>query len=272
MIYIVYTTKAKKEQHKFNLSHGTSDFECALRKSSIARFTYGPGGSPPSLDALVKGGVNVAFEATTPEDEAFVKIIPHEKSIFDISLLYHKWQHLKESDPSLYQAVEANLINGKYKNAVEMFCDIREAYKNSATSMISFYSPMQGKSYPYHYDSEKLPQEVLYENIEQIESAIQNEYAFKLIPCKSVGYEFSTFIIAGEYHADLAKKYPLVRLDLYCNKNLTQQEINDLKVERFKHGLDIDITTSLPEYEMGVRIQSESIFTEDEVNKKYFGI
>ena len=78
--------------------------------------------------------------------------------------------------------------------------------------------------------------------------------------------------VANVLAADLAKKYPLVRLDLYCNKNLTQQEINDLKVERFEHGLDIDITTSLPEYEMGVRIKSESIFTEDEVNKKYFGI
>lgn len=272
MIYIVYTTKAKKEQRKFNLGHGTSDFECALRKSSIARFTYGLFDSSPSLDALVKGGVNVAFEATTPVDEAFVKIIPYEKTIFDISMIYDRWQHLKESDPSLYQTVEVNLINGKYKNAVEMFCDIREAYKNSAASMISLYSTMQGKSYPYRYDSEKLPQEVLYENIEQIEAAIQNEYAFKFIPYKSVGYESSRLIIAGEYHADLAKKYPLVRLDLYCNKNLTQQEINDLMEEQFKYGLDIDITISLPEYEMGVRIASDSVLTEEEVNKKYFRI
>ena len=270
MIYIVYTTKTKK-QHVFDLSNGILDLWYALKKSSTARSAW-DGDKFPSVSALINNGVNILLEATTPADEAFIKIIPYDKEIPDISFIYRRWQTIKGVNPSIYQIIEANLISGKYKNVFEMFNDIGEEYKNSAVSMVSFYSPIEGKLYPYGYYSDKVTQEVLYENIERIETAIQNEYAFSCTPFHIIGTHYSSSIVFAEFHADLAKRCPLVRLDVYFNRELMQHELDEFKAINLSDRLSMIVTTSLPGYESEIRIECTSVLTEAEVNKKHYGL
>ncbi len=274
MIYIAYTT-GKKEKRWFDFPIEIPGLEYALNKSSRARrvrdsHSY----RDPSLGELVGGGVDIAFVVTTPEEEAFVKIIPYEKTIDYIVRIYIEWLQEKTNNSSIYQIVKENLIAGKYKNALDMFDDIREAYKKSAVSMVSFYSTMQGKN-NHHLDCSDVPQKVLCDNLEHIETAIRNERGFKVIETNCIGNDGCigrSDIVAAEYHVDIANRSPLLRVDIYFNKNFTQQEIDAFKAENFENTLGVNVIALLPDEEMEVLIISESGLTEDEVNKKYFGI
>lgn len=272
MIYIVYTTKAKKEQHKFSLSDGTYFLEKELRKSSVARrihrYDY-----VPSLEEYIKAGVDIAFEATTPEEEAFVTIIPYEQTISGIAGIYRKWQQVEKNNSSIYQIVKGNLIAEKYKNVLELFEDIREMYKKSATSMESFYAPMNGTCNPYGREPYAVPAETLYENIEQIKVAIRNRYAFEFIQCAGFSGEPVQSIIVAECHADLAKKIPLLHLDVYFNKDLTLQEIDEFMTKNLDNDIRIYVSVSLPGIHDPVEIYSYgNVMTEEEVNELYFDI
>ena len=97
MIYIAYTT-AKKEKRWFKFPIELPGLESALNKSSRARRVRDSNEyRDPSLGELVGGGVDIAFVATTPEEEAFVKIIPYEKTIDD-SWCYNHDRETKRTD------------------------------------------------------------------------------------------------------------------------------------------------------------------------------
>ena len=77
MIYIAYTT-AKKEKRWFKFPIELPGLEHALNRSSRARIArYSHTYRNPSLGELIGAGVDIAFVATTPEEEAFVKIITY---------------------------------------------------------------------------------------------------------------------------------------------------------------------------------------------------
>ena len=274
MIYIAYTT-AKKEKRWFKFPIELPGLESALNKSSRARRVRDSNEyRDPSLGELVGGGVDIAFVATTPEEEAFVKIIPYEKNIDDIVHVYTKWQDAKTNNSSVYQTVQEKLIDGKYENVLDMFDDIREACKNSAVSKVSFYSTMQGKN-NRHLDCSDIPQKVLCDNLENIEAAIRNEWGYKIIEPNCIGNDGCigrSDIVAAEYHVDIANRSPLLRVDIYFNKNFTQQEIDAFKAEKFEHTLGVNVIVLLPDEELEVLIMSESGLTEEEVNKKFYGI
>ena len=273
MIYIVYTTKTKKEQRKFPLS--TCDYALSkdLKRSPIARKVHRWGYDVPSLEEYIKCGVDLTFEATTPEDEAFVTIIPYEKPISGIAGIYRKWQAVEKNNSSIYQIVKGNLIAGKYENLVELFEDIREMYKKSATSMESFYGPMIGEYSEPSRGVYYVTAETLYDNIEKIEVAIQNKYALEVIQCSHCSYEFKESIIAAECHADLAKKCPLLHLDVYFNKHLTSQEIDEFITEFLSNDMGISAHVSLPGIHSPVTIYSYgNIMRTEEVNELYFDI
>jgi hypothetical protein len=273
MIYIVYTTKAKKEQRKFSLIDGNYFLFKDLRRSPGARkarlglWQW----EEPSLEEYIKCGVDLTFEATTPEDEAFVTIIPYEKHIRGISDIYRKWKEVEKNNSSIYQIVKGNLIAGKYENLIELFEDIREMYKKSATSMESFYAPMIGSYTESSRGVYHVSTETLYDNIEQIEAAIQNSYALEVIQCSHLSDKFKGSIIAAECHADLAKKCPLLHLEVYFNQHLTSQEIDEFITENFENAIGIFAHVSLPGIHYPVEIYSYGdIMTTEEVNKKYF--
>ena len=274
MIYIAYTT-AKKEKRWFKFPIELPGLESALNKSSRARRVRDSNEyRDPSLGELVGGGVDIAFVATTPEEEAFVKIIPYEKNIDDIVHIYTKWQDAKTNNSSVYQTVQEKLIDGKYENVLDMFDDIREACKNSAISKVSFYSTMQGKN-NRHLDLPDISQKVLCDNLEHIEATIRNELGYDIIALHfwgNGGCIGKSDIVATEYHVDIANRSPLFRVDIYFNKNFTQQEIDAYKMEKFQNTLGVNVIALLPDEELEVLIMSESGLTEDEVNKKFYGI
>ena len=271
MINIVYTAKTTKTEYKFDLSTGWIDFERSIRKSSIARDASGFDRKPVSIGELIKAGLDIKFEGTSPVDEAIIKILPYDRPMVDISCCY---ADLKRKNGILYAAIESKLLDGKYDNFYDLYDDIREAYKRSAVSMVSLYSPMEGTNYPYRFDSQKVSQEKLYENIEQIEAAIQHEYGLNDVHCyNKIGYSELINIAVAEYHADLVAKLPFIRLDIYFNKNLTQQEFDEFRAKYFENYLGLEVFLSLPEIKRSFKISScETVLTTAEINKKYYHV
>ena len=147
MIYIVYTTQTKKQQ-KFKLTIGNADFDAALRKSSRARYVYSTKNFSPypvSVADLIKGGVDIKFEASTPVDKAIVKLLPYDKSMFDLSLIYRDLIRLEEDRPRVYAFIKMNLLANKYHDIYEMYDDIRDQYKQAAVDKVSLYQAIEGR-------------------------------------------------------------------------------------------------------------------------------
>lgn len=281
MIDLIYTTKAK-QQRRFNLRTGYSDFEYTISKSSIVReirtFKYYSYSSDQtvSLQTYIDGGVDIKFEGTIPVDAAIIKLLPYDQTPYTIFQIYGDLLRLEEKNPSLYAVIEMNLLADKYNDIYELFDDIRELHKKSAVNMLSFYQPMIGyfprKSYDYGPKDYSVPKEALYENIEQIEAAIRKEYGTRVF---GDGYvlcptQYDNTLVA-EYHADIVKKLPYVRTDFYFKKPLTIEEISNLKEALCDRVAGFNVRLRLPELgRADIYADNESIFTTEEMNQKYF--
>ena len=269
MIYIVYTTQTTHKQYKFDLSFGWMDFQSQIRKSSIGRDTIGYSRDPVPMDKFINAGLDIKFEGESSFEEALIKILPYNKPVYEISDV---WGYLNGLKGTIRKVVETNLLSEKYKDIYELYNDIREMYKKTAISMVSLYAPMYGIYKPYSslYNQETVPEKLLYENIEQIEASIQNAFSLQVVQC-NIGAAACKDIVATEYHADLVKTCPFVRLDIYFNRKFTQQELDQFKEKHFGYLHFREVQTSLPEYRYDVSIQAcDPVFTAEEMNQKYF--
>lgn len=281
MIEIVYTTKAKK-QRRFNLRHGYADFVYTISKSSIIRdihnykyYSYSSD-SIVSLQTYIDEGVDIQLEGTTPADAAIIKLLPYEKTMFDISNIYSYLMRLEEKNKSFYAIIEMNLLAGKYNDIYELYEDIRETYKKSAANILSFYQPMIGyfPRTPYYLPPRDthVPKEALYENIEQIEAAIRNKYGAKVFgdSHEICAIQHNNTNVA-EYHADIVKKSPYVRTDFYFKNPLTDEEISELKEALCNSIGGFEVRLELPKLgEANIYADRDSILTTEEMNQKYF--
>ena len=268
MIYIVYTTQTTHKKYKFDLNFGVMDFESQIRRSSIARDTIGYDKNSVSLDKLINAGLNIKFEGESSFEEALIKILPYDKPIRDISNVYHYLDRLKGNTRIF---VETKLLAEKYKDIYELYDDIREMCKKSAKSTVSLYAPMIGIYNPFSsYHRDPVPEKIVYENIEQIESSIQNAYCFRVIHCNT-GAKANSNIVAAEFHADIVNISPLVRLDIYFNRTFTRQEFEQFREEHFEYMRFNSVDVLLPEYRYDISIEvSDPVLTTEEMNQKYF--
>lgn len=269
MIYIVYTTQTTKKQYKFDLNFGWMDFQSQIRRSSIGRDTIGYDRDPVPLDKFINAGLDIKFEGESSFEEALIKILPYNKPIHNISSVYG---YLNRLDGNIRKVVETKLLGEEYKDIYELYDDIREMYKKTAISMVSLYASMYGIYKPFYslYNQETVPEKLLYENIEQIEASIQNDFGLQVVQC-NIGAAACEDIAAAEYHADLVKTCPFVRLDIYFNRKFTQQELDQFKEKHFDYLHFREVQTSLPGYHYDVSIQAfKPVFTTEEMNKIYF--
>ena len=227
-------------------------------------------------DKYIDEGVNIKFEGTTPTDTAIIKLLPYDKTMFDISQIYSYLMRLEEKNKSLYAIIEMNLLADKYNDIYELYDDIREVHKKTATNMLSFYQPMIGYFPRNRYDwgpkDYSVPQQALYENVEQIEAAIRNKYGTRVFGDSHMlcqAQKNNTHV--AEYHADIVNKSPYVRTDFYLKKPLTTEEISELK-ESLSHLVrGFEVGLELPELGKAyIYADDDSILTTEEMNQKYF--
>lgn len=266
MIYIVYTTQTTKKQYKFDLNFGWMDFESQIRRSSIGRDTIGYDRDPVPLDKFINAGLDIKFEGESSFEKALIKILPYNKPIRKIASVY---RYLDRLDGNIRKVVETKLLGEEYKDIYELYDDIREICKKSAKSMVSLYTPMSGiyRSSSYCLDREPVSEKLLYENIEQIEASIQNDYGLAVIHCRAGNHN----IVATEFHADLVKTSLFIRLDVYLNTTFTKQEFEQFREEYFNHISFDGVEVPLPGYYKKVSIEAyKPVFTTEEMNKIYF--
>jgi hypothetical protein len=269
MIYIVYTTQTTKKQYKFDLNGGWFHFLTQIRRSSIARDVIGYDENSVTWDKLINAGLDIEFEGESSFEKALIKILPYNKPLYNIVRIY---RYLNSLNGKIRKAVEIKLCGEKYNNIYELYDDIRGMCKKSAKNAVSLYTPMTGTldSYSY-YNRDPVPEEIIYKNIDLIESSIQNAFIFDVVQCDNIGYEATKNIVAAEFHADLAKTHPLVRLDIYFNRTFTQQEVEQFKKKHFNHMHFNSVNVQLPEYEFNVIIDAcDPVFTTEEMIQKYF--
>ena len=276
MIDIVYTTKAR-QKHRFSLLTDLHDFEYTISRSSIVRDIHtlcNALDSIVSLQEYIDEGVNIKFEGTTPTDTAIIKLLPYDKTMFDISQIYSYLMRLEEKNKSLYAIIEMNLLADKYNDIYELYDDIRAVYKKTAVHMLSLYQPMIGdfshSCYDYGTKDYSVPKETLYENMEQIEAAIRNKYGTRVFGDSHMlcqAQKNNTHV--AEYHADIVNKSPYVRTDFYLKKPLTIEEISKLK-ESLSHLIrGFEVVLELPELGKAYIYADDPILTTEEMDEMY---